>query len=64
MNATVRGLDVWLIQPIGPPVNDHTMELLLSIAALKRSGARHVTAVVPYFAYARHQVSSGRGLQS
>lgn len=50
---TVRGQDVYIIQPTCPPVNDHLMELLLITDALKRASARQITAVIPYFGYAR-----------
>jgi ribose-phosphate pyrophosphokinase len=50
----VRGCDVYLIQPLGPPVDAHLMELLLLVDACRRRGAARVTAVVPYLAYARH----------
>ncbi len=51
--ANVRGDDVYVIQPTGPPVNDHLIELLLFLDACRRAGADRVTAVVPYFGYAR-----------
>ena len=50
---TVRGLDVFLIQPTCRPVNDSLMELLVMIDACKRASAGRITAVVPYFGYAR-----------
>jgi ribose-phosphate pyrophosphokinase len=50
----VRGCDVYLLQPLGPPVDAHLMELLLLVDACRRRGAARVTAVVPYLAYARH----------
>jgi len=49
----VRGRDVYIIQSTCSPVNDNLMELLLMIDAVKRSAARKVTAVIPYFGYAR-----------
>jgi ribose-phosphate pyrophosphokinase len=49
----VRGCDVYVIAPTGPAVNDHIVELLLLLDACRRSGAARVTAVVPYFGYAR-----------
>lgn len=48
-----RGSDVYVVAPTGPPVNEHVMELLLLLDACRRSGAARVTAVVPYFGYAR-----------
>ena len=49
----VRGADAFVIQPTCPPVNDNLMELLLIIDALKRASARRITAVIPYYGYAR-----------
>jgi ribose-phosphate pyrophosphokinase len=49
----VRGKDVFVIQSTSYPANDHLMELLIMIDALKRGSARRVTAVIPYFGYAR-----------
>ncbi len=49
----VRGADVFVIQPTCPPVNENLMELLIAIDALKRSSAARITAVMPYYGYAR-----------
>jgi ribose-phosphate pyrophosphokinase len=49
----VRGRDVFVIQPTCPPVNDHLMELLIILDAFKRASAARITAVLPYFGYAR-----------
>ena len=49
----VRGRDVFLVQPTCPPVNDNLMELLILIDSCKRASANRVTAVIPYFGYAR-----------
>jgi len=49
----VRGADVFVLQPTCPPVNDNLMELVLLIDAFKRASAERITAVVPYFGYAR-----------
>ncbi len=49
----VRGVDVYVVQPTCPPVNDNLMELLLMIDCLKRASADRITAVIPYFGYAR-----------
>jgi ribose-phosphate pyrophosphokinase len=53
IDENVRGADVFVIQPTSPPVNDHLMELLIMLDAFKRSSARRVTAVLPYYGYAR-----------
>lgn len=53
INDDVRGADVFLIQPTSPPVNQSLMELLIMIDALKRASADRITAVIPYFGYAR-----------
>ncbi len=49
----VRGTDVFVIQPTCPPANEHLMELLIAVDALKRSSAYRITAVLPYYGYAR-----------
>jgi len=49
----IRGNSIFIIQSISSPANDHLMELLLCIDALKRSSAKNITAVIPYFGYAR-----------
>ena len=53
VGENVRGTDVFVIQPTSPPVNDHLMELLIMIDALRRASARRITAVMPYYGYAR-----------
>lgn len=53
IQESVRGDDVFVVQPICHPVNYHLMELLIMLDAFKRASARTITAVVPYFAYAR-----------
>ena len=53
IKENVRGSDVFVIQPTSNPVNHHVMELLLIIDALRRSSADRITAVLPYFGYAR-----------
>jgi ribose-phosphate pyrophosphokinase len=50
---TVRGSDVFVVQSTSSPVNDNLMELLIMIDALKRASAGRITAVMPYFGYAR-----------
>ena len=53
VQETVRGQDVYIIQPTSTPVNDNLMELLIMLDTFRRSSARRITAVVPYFGYAR-----------
>src|SRR5438067_10528249 len=53
IQENVRGADVFVIQPTCRRVDEHLMELLLMIDALKRASARRITAVIPYFGYAR-----------
>jgi ribose-phosphate pyrophosphokinase len=53
INENVRGTDVFVLQPTSMPVNRHLMELLLIVDALKRASARRITAVIPYYGYAR-----------
>ena len=53
INENVRGKDVFVIQPTCPPTNDNLMELLIMIDALRRASARRITAVIPYYGYAR-----------
>jgi ribose-phosphate pyrophosphokinase len=53
IQENVRGEDVFVIQPTSFPANDNLMELLITLDALRRSSARRVTAVIPYFGYAR-----------
>ena len=50
---SVRGEDVFVIQPTAPPVNEHLIELLVILDALRRASAARITAVIPYFGYAR-----------
>src|SRR5712692_10025934 len=53
IQENVRGADVFVLQPTCHPVDQHLMELLLMIDALKRASARRITSVIPYFGYAR-----------
>jgi ribose-phosphate pyrophosphokinase len=53
INETVRGADVFVVQPTNAPVNDNLMELLILIDAFKRASAGRITAVMPYYGYAR-----------
>jgi ribose-phosphate pyrophosphokinase len=59
IHENVRGEDVFVLQPTGFPANDNLMELLICIDALKRSSARRITAVIPYFGYARQDRKPG-----
>ena len=53
IQESIRGCDVYLVQPTCHPVNDHLMELLIMIDACRRASARQITAVIPYYGYAR-----------
>ena len=53
INENVRGVDAFVIQPTCSPVNDHVMELLIIADTLRRASAATVTAVIPYYGYAR-----------
>ena len=55
----VRGEDMFVVQSTSFPANDHLMELLITIDALRRSSARRITAVIPYYGYARQDRKSG-----
>lgn len=57
----VRGDDVFVVQSTGPPVNENIVELLLLLDACRRAGAQRITAVVPYFGYARQDRRSNPG---
>ena len=59
IHENVRGEDVFLVQPTSYPANDNMMELLVCIDALKRASARRITAVIPYFGYARQDRKPG-----
>ena len=61
IQQSIRGCDVFLIQPTCAPVNDSLMELMIMVDACKRASARQITAVIPYFGYARaDRKTSGR----
>ena len=49
----MRGRDVFIVQSTSPPANDHLMELLVMVDACRRASAARITAVIPYFGYAR-----------
>ncbi len=53
IGENVRGTDVFILQPTCPPVNDHLMELVIMADAMRRASARRITAVLPYYGYAR-----------
>ncbi len=53
IDESVRGKEVFIVQPTSSPVNDNIMELLVMVDAVKRASANHITAVIPYYAYAR-----------
>ncbi len=59
VQENVRGEDVFIIQSTSAPANDHLMELLILCDALKRASARRITAVIPYFGYARQDRKPG-----
>src|SRR5246500_780925 len=59
IQENVRGADVFVLQSTSYPANDHLMELLIIIDALRRSSARRITAVIPYFGYARQDRKPG-----
>jgi len=59
VHENVRGEDVFVVQPTSYPANDHLMELLIIIYALRRASARRITAVIPYFGYARQDRKPG-----
>ncbi len=59
IQENVRGSDVYILQSTSYPANDHLMELLIITDALRRASARRITAVVPYFGYARQDRKSG-----
>src|SRR4051812_44343682 len=59
INENVRGEDVFVIQSTSYPANDNLMELLICIDALRRASAKRITAVLPYFGYARQDRKPG-----
>jgi ribose-phosphate pyrophosphokinase len=59
IHENIRGEDVFVVQSTSYPANDHLMELLITLDALRRASARRITAVVPYFGYARQDRKSG-----
>jgi ribose-phosphate pyrophosphokinase len=59
INENVRGEDVFIVESTSYPANDHLMELLIGIDALRRASARRITAVIPYYGYARQDRKMG-----
>jgi ribose-phosphate pyrophosphokinase len=59
IDENIRGEDVFIVQPTCYPANDNLMELLITLDALRRSSARRITAVIPYFGYARQDRRTG-----
>src|SRR5215471_3370557 len=59
IHENVRGEDVFIVQSTCYPANDNLMELLITLDALRRASARRVTAVIPYFGYARQDRKTG-----
>jgi ribose-phosphate pyrophosphokinase len=59
IHENVRGEDVFVMQSTSAPCNDHLMELLITLDALRRASARRITAVIPYFGYARQDRKAG-----
>ena len=55
IGESVRGADVFIVQPTCAPVNDHLMELLIMIDAARRASAQRITAIIPYYGYARQE---------
>src|SRR5678815_3956196 len=53
IEENIRGHDVFIVQPTSPPTNQHLMELLIMVDAAKRASAARITAVIPFFGYAR-----------
>ncbi|HET9109249.1 MAG TPA: ribose-phosphate pyrophosphokinase [Ktedonobacterales bacterium] len=60
LNESVRGCEVYVVQPTAPPVDEHVMELLIFADACRRAAATRITAIVPYFGYARQDRRRGR----
>jgi ribose-phosphate pyrophosphokinase len=60
LDEPVRGREAFIVQPTGPPVNDHLVELLAFADACRRASAKNITAIVPYFGYARADKRDGK----
>lgn len=63
INETVRGADVFIVQSTSSPVNNNLMELLIMIDAFKRASAGRITAVIPYYGYARQDRKANQEIQ-
>src|ERR1700735_96814 len=59
IQENIRGEDVFVVQSTSYPANDNLMELLITVDALRRASARRITAVIPYFGYARQDRKTG-----
>ena len=53
IEESIRGTDIYIVQPTSQPANENLMELLITIDAMKRASARQITAIIPYFGYSR-----------
>ena len=60
LDEPARGREVFIVQPTSPPVNEHLVELMAFADACRRASAAHVTAIIPYFGYARSDKRHGR----
>jgi ribose-phosphate pyrophosphokinase len=58
IDESVRGKDIFIVQPTSPPVNETTMELLIMVDAFRRASARRITVVMPYYGYARQDLKT------
>ncbi|MBV5349915.1 ribose-phosphate pyrophosphokinase-like domain-containing protein, partial [bacterium] len=58
IDESVRGKDIFIVQPTCPPVNETTMELLIMVDAFRRASARRITVVMPYYGYARQDLKT------
>jgi len=58
IEESIRGRDIFIVQSTGPPVNQHVMELLIMLDAFRRAGAARITAIIPYYGYARQEKKS------
>ena len=61
IEESIRGTDIYIVQPTSQPANENLMELLITIDAMKRASARQITAIIPYFGYSRHRITKQQG---